>query len=99
MKLLDIISERILNQQYRFIVQLRFRNTAPKELADVVRALDGVKSALMIKSGQDNTTNLKVTILSNKTPKEAYASFKERLLKNHSQISGMDMIKGTLERL
>ncbi len=96
MKLLNILKESILSKEYKFIVRVRYNNTTPTEVTDVLRALSGVVSAKMLKSERDNEVKLHVTILTNKNPDEAINSMALRAKSKHRQIVKVLLVPGTL---
>lgn len=98
MKLLDIIKEQINFRTYEGMVQVVYDNTENiQNLAELLRALPGVTTVTTASGDGENKETLKIKLISQKEPNEAFESFKNNAIQKYEFIKDVEIGENTIE--
>jgi len=98
MKLLDILKEQINFRTYEGMVQVIYDNTENvANLAELLRALPGVTTVTTASGDGENKETLKIKLISQKEPLEAFESFKDNAINKYEFIKGVEIADNTIE--
>ena len=98
MKLLDIIKEQINFRTYEGMVQVVYDNTENiQNLAELLRALPGVTTVTTASGDGENKETLKVKLISQKEPNEAFEAFKNNAIQKYEFIKDVEIAQNTIE--
>jgi|TARA_R100000479_G_C6242178_1_gene149220 hypothetical protein len=98
MKLLDILREQIEFRTYEGMVQVIYDGSEnTNDLAELLRALPGVTTVTTASGDGDNRETLKVKLISQKEPAEAFEAFKTNALNKYNFISAIEIADNTIE--
>ena len=97
MKLMTIISEAFF-KTYSAMIQIKYHGESPTRIAELIRALPGVTTVSLASHNKYNTTMvLRVKLITQKTGKDAFESFKAMAMTRYSEIKGISIGNQTIE--
>lgn len=97
MKLSSIISE-VQFYTYEGMVQVIYADEKSTKIAELIRALPGVTTVTLASDEGENRETLKIKLISQKGPLEAFQAMKANALKKYPPIKVMNVAKNTIER-
>ena len=98
MKLRDLINE-IEYRTYIGYVRIRFVESTPFEMAELMRALPGVTTVTNAGSNDtDELVTLKIKLITNKSGEEAFNALQQAARAKYNIIKKFDIAKKTIER-
>jgi hypothetical protein len=97
MKLANIISE-VEFYTYEGMVQVIYQDVNSSKVAELIRALPGVTTVTLASDEGDNRETLKVKLISQKSPLEAFQAMKVNALNKYPPIKVVNIAKNTIER-
>lgn len=99
MKLIDIITE-IQFSVYQAMIRVRHtEDITVQDIGEMLRAMPGILTVGQVSHNSDNNTAvMKVKLLTNKQPSEAFSSFKTTSLKRIPKVKGIEVAEKTIEK-
>ena len=98
MKLLDILKEQIDFRTYEGMVQVIYDNTENVvNLAELLRALPGVTTVTTASGDGENKETLKIKLISQKEPLEAFEAFKNNAISKYNFVKDVEIAENTIE--
>ncbi len=97
MKILDLIKEVIEFRTYEGMVQVVYEGENVANLAELLRALPGVTTVTTASGDGANKETLKVKLISQKEPLEAFEAFKNNATNKYSFIKLVEIAENTIE--
>lgn len=100
MKLANIILEKAQYTPYRTMVQVVMGDESPSRVADLLRALPGVTTVTAVgASPAGNAQVYRVKLITQKSGKEAFDSFKDNAMSKYQEIKMVKVAYDNIEQM